>query len=429
MPAYAIQIALILTTVLVNLFIIFNFYHRISERTYQSKAIYVSAFMLGAVLITCVNIIGNPFLNVAVYSLFIFAVGVLLYGMTRASNVLFIILLILFLMLTEVVGQFTISILFSASFSISAGNLVQSIITFFSFQIVMHFFEGKKAVSFQVPENWVMLVIIPASSIFLITAILNLLSEDATYVQIMLATFSCVLVFVVNIVVYFLFNRIAVLHLQKEQYSMMEQQRQMQYRYFNELEQKYESSRKLFHDIHNHMNTLEHIYVHEGTKAAEYIQTLRGYLNETDLPIGNNRVLNILLYDRARVAKANGIAFETVCEDIDLSFIADFDLTTILGNLLDNAFDECMMHVSSSNEIHVRICQINCFIVMIISNSCANAPVNNGNRFISQKEGHAGFGLLNVRETAEKYSATLNQSFADGMFTVQITFPGQKMGV
>lgn len=224
-------------------------------------------------LITYIGFFENPFANIAIYSLFVFAVGVLLYGMTRVSDILSIILLILFLMLTEVVGQFLISLLFSASFSISAGNLVQSIITFFSFQIVMFFVEKKKAVSFDVPVNWVTLCIIPVISIFLIVAVLNLLTEQSSYTQLVIATVSCMLIFVINIIVYFLFNRIASLHLQKEQYAMMEQQRQMQYRYFTELEQKQEANRKLFHDIRNHINTLERrMYTLEKTGAVAYAQ-------------------------------------------------------------------------------------------------------------------------------------------------------------
>lgn len=129
------------------------------------------------------------------------------------------------------------------------------------------------------------------------------------------------------------------------------------------------------------------------------------------------------------LAEANNIIFEIMCEDIDLSFISDFDFTTIMGNLLDNAFDECIGSNMESKKINFRIGQINCFVVMMISNTCEKAPKKKGDHYISQKKGHVGLGLLNVKEAVGHYNATMNQTYEDGVFTVQIIFPGQAIDI
>lgn len=425
MTAVALQLGMIAVTVLVYLIIVFNFYHRMFEPVYQSKALAAGVFLLGLVLLTGVNLLENPVLNLTVYTLYIIFVGVLLYGATRGSDILSLFLLILFLISTELVGQLVVSLVYTTPFSISTGNFAGSTITFFSYQLTMLFIERKKR-SFRFSGHWITLVAIPGIGLFLFAAILNLLTADSSYGQVILATCACLLVFAVNIIVYFLFGRIAALHQQKEQYAVMEQQKQYQFRYFSELEQKTERSRKLFHDIKNHINTLELMCVGQDEGAKPYAAALRGRIDALALPATGSRVLNVLLNDRRELANANGIDFEVACEDIDLSFISDFDLTTILGNLLDNAFDECLHNQQTQNLIDISVCQINHFIVIVVSNTCAAPPQTHGSRYVSTKKGHSGLGLLNVQETVQAYDGTFTPSYAKGKFTVQLTFPGQK---
>ena len=331
----------------------------------------------------------------------------------------------MFLFSIEIVGQLVISLVYSTPFSIPTGSLAQTIITFFSYQIIMHFVAQNK-VTFQVAGNWVTLVVVPGISLYLIFVILNLLTDSSTYAHVILAATASILIFVMNIAVFFLFRRNAILYQQNEQSKMMEQQRQLQFRYYNELEQKYESSRKLYHDIKNHLNTLERLYETNSPEAQEYSKTLREQIDNIYLPQTTNRILNVLFSDRQSFAQSHNILFNISCEEVELSFISDFDLTTIIANLLDNAFDECTGNDLAENKIEISICQINRFVVFLISNTCKTAPQQKGYRFKSSKAGHMGLGMLNVQEVVQnKYGGTFHADYKDSEFTVQITFAGQ----
>ena len=136
----------------------------------------------------------------------------------------------------------------------------------------------------------------------------------------------------------------------------------------------------------------------------------------------NNKIINILVNDKIDTAQRNDIEFIYNCEDTALSFIDDIDLTIILSNLLDNAFEECMNNKAEHNTINLCICQINNFNIINLTNTCYTPPQLNHNRYLSTKAGHSGIGMINVENTVKKYNGSFMSEFKDHLFTTQITF-------
>lgn len=424
MSANFLQLLIIAISFLVNIYIIFNFCERMFNKVYQNQFIYIGTFVVLWILTTCLNLFGYTFVNFAVYTFIALFVGIVLYGASKGSDILSLFLLLMFIASVEVLVSLTMSLISSTHFSVPIGNLTLEIIVFFSYQIVMHFIDQKKF-SFKDNGNWATLVVFPSVSLYLIFSIFNLLTLSSTYTQIVLAVSSCILIFAMNIMFFFLFSRMAALYQKNEQNNVMEQQRNLQARYYRDLEHKYESSRKLYHDIKNHLNTLENLYEIQSPTTKEYSSILRNRIDELFIPQTRNKVLNVLLSDRLPIAQTHNISFKVNCEEIGLSFISEFDLTTILANLLDNAFDECINNNLAKNQIEFSICQINCFVVFLIENTCGNIPEKRGSRYVSKKSGHMGLGLLNVQEVVEnKYNGTFTTQFKNNLFSVQITFSG-----
>ena len=61
-------------------------------------------------------------------------------------------------------------------------------------------------------------------------------------------------------------------------------------------------------------------------------------------PMVENKILKVIINNAIFRSERDNIQFNMNIEDIDVSFIADIDLTTMLANLLDNAFDACSAH-------------------------------------------------------------------------------------
>lgn len=426
MSDLTMQIILITITSFMNAFIIFNFMERIFVRIYHQKSLYSTLFIVAGLLLTTSNLTELLFVNLIVSVSVILAVGIGLYGANKSSDILIMFLFYMFLVLTEVIGQTIIAFIYTQPLSVSSGNITQSVITFSCYQITMVFIAKNKTV-FNRTGNWITLVVIPVISLFLIYAITQILIEQSGSNGILFAAISCILVFAINIVVFTLFHRIATLNHQNEQLMLLENQKQLQYRHLQDLEQNYEDSRNLFHDIKNHLNMVEQLYQYEHSQAYEYADSLRDKIDSLgNYPPSSNRIINILTTGWISKANSNGIEFHCNFEDTNLSFITDIDLNTILTNLLDNAFDECIGNRQGNNFIDLSICQINNFVVFHISNSCETVPQKNGQHYISQKDNHMGLGLASARSTAEQYNGSMSVLYENHIFTVQITFSGRK---
>lgn len=426
MSEITIQVISIAITCFVNAFIFFNFMERIFSRVYRSKALYFVLFVATGIVLTASNLFEILIVNMFVSIALIFAIGIGLYGAKKSSDLLIMFLLYMFLALTELIGQAVLALMHSHPLSVSSGNITQSLITFFCYQVVM-FFIARNKIDFNRTGSLIMLAAIPVISLFLLYTIMQILTEQSGSREVLFVSIGFILVFAINIIVFALFNRIAELNYKNEQLLLLEQQKQLQYRYFGDLERKHEETRKLFHDINNHLNTLEQLHRQEYSQAVGYADALRDKVNSLNYSQPtNNRILNILIIGRIEQAKSNNIEFNYNCEDIDLGFIADIDLNTILTNLLDNAFDECVSNRLGNNYIDLSICQINGFVIFNISNSCESPPQKKGSHYISKKEKHMGLGLENVRSTSEKYNGSIRIHYENHVFTVQITFPGHE---
>lgn len=98
----------------------------------------------------------------------------------------------------------------------------------------------------------------------------------------------------------------------------------------------YNRSRKIIHDIRNHLHVLE-----ESAKMddSQYFQDVHNMLNSLGMKFySDNRMLNIILNDKFRRLSPNQV--ECNLGGINFDEISDMDLTTIFANLLDNAIEE-----------------------------------------------------------------------------------------
>ena len=134
----------------------------------------------------------------------------------------------------------------------------------------------------------------------------------------------------------------------------------------------------------------------------------------------DNKMLNIILNDKFTQAERDGVRTKAMMGEADLSFMSDLDITTIFANLLDNAL-YASRQVKNS-DITIKMDTFNEFIVVSIQNSAVQ-PHKIEYSQKRNREGHMGLGLVNVRQTLEKYHGTLQTEQNGGEFQVNITIP------
>ena len=99
--------------------------------------------------------------------------------------------------------------------------------------------------------------------------------------------------------------------------------------------------------------------------------------------------------------------------------IHDFDLTIILGNLIDNALEALEKVPCGQKELSLLISYDKGRLVIQLKNSYIGKLEKSLNTTKANKQYH-GIGLKNVRSVVRKYKGTLDISFDKGIFNVEV---------
>jgi len=209
-----------------------------------------------------------------------------------------------------------------------------------------------------------------------------------------------------------------------------ENQYHKQSEYMETVDELYTAIRSERHDIINHLQT---IY---GFSQLGYLHEVRNYLSEllggdvlsSELIITGTPGLTALFYIKSGMARTNGIRFTVkVDEDIKGLRITPYELNTILGNLINNAFDAVMQLDSSQKVVNVYVGNDGSNYVLKVANygsineSAKKKIFEKG--YSTKKDGHSGLGLYIINSLIKKYGGRMELENEDYMVEFSVFFP------
>lgn len=176
-----------------------------------------------------------------------------------------------------------------------------------------------------------------------------------------------------------------------------------------------ESIRALRHDLNNHAVTLQLLLERqEIEEARDYLQRFQARISPP--PRGfqtGNDLLDGLLCQKLLPAMEQGINVVTALDFRQGSFVSDFDLCTLMGNLLDNAI-EAALQVEPPEARFLRVSggPTANYLLIRVENSCPLRTWTHGVLPATTKGDRTlhGFGLRNVKWTVEQYGGRLTIS-------------------
>lgn len=196
--------------------------------------------------------------------------------------------------------------------------------------------------------------------------------------------------------------------------------RETEQEYYDEINRRYNESRKILHDINNHLLAVSAL-IERGSieEAKRYIAEVSEQSDLAAIPVKTGRnVLDALLFKKTEQAAEKGckIAFEIDCP-ISGS-VSDYDLCTIFGNILDNAIEA----VSAGDRISVKIGKQLDMLYISCENPFSGELKRRGDKIITTKKDFAshGFGLMRVRELAVRYGGDVNITAEKSVFLIEI---------
>ena len=103
--------------------------------------------------------------------------------------------------------------------------------------------------------------------------------------------------------------------------------------------------------------------------------------------------------------------------------IRSVDLTTILGNLLDNALEAAKTAPDNVRFLNLTVRRINAMLIIKVENGYGNNPKRESGNLITSKADKAfhGWGLKSVQTAADRYDGTITADYNDGVFKSVVT--------
>lgn len=283
--------------------------------------------------------------------------------------------------------------------------------------ILMHFLKERPNISGQHDHVVLLLIFIPLASCFMMFTLLTVndmyaLSDGMTAAM----TLNAVFLLAINLIV-FAMN----LYNQKKNAEFTEMQLLLQKEansaeYYQMLFSQSENQNILIHDIKKHLQSIDLLNkAHEHDKIEAYIRQLMlsSDLNE-NARLCSHEMLNTILCRYKRQCDNSRIAFLVDIRHGIIDFIADSDLSSLFGNLLDNALEAALGIPEAYIEVNaVRKTKTPFIVITVINSSRKNPFEDSHNSLITSKpdQRRHGFGIKSIKKTVSKYHGDIQMYY------------------
>lgn len=315
-----------------------------------------------------------------------------------------------------------------------SGTIIRLIPCILTTPLILHFFNltKERVLRSQAPQLWSTIWLLPTlttAAVLLFTWNLNMAS-----VQGLLFLLSRVCLLIMTLIVYYqLIASLEALRLQGEAEERARNQEQliaMQLYQYNQMQRQIEETRQARHDLKQHLNLIQaYIDRNDMETLKDYIQKYgqKLPLYSDKLYCSNSAVDLIIRYYAEKAAAAN-IEFEPHLQLPQELSVDEPDICVLFGNLLENAIDACLQLHDQPAFIRVHARMAGEYAISItVDNSCAAAPVQSNNRFLSTKHSGFGMGTLSIRNIAAQYHGIVDFKCSNGVFYASVFLNPRKV--
>lgn len=394
------------------LFIFFRFFragfnHDGVNRVKETLA-YVAFFIVTSVIYLTFN---NPLLNLfGTVSMMLLVSSV--YKAKWKSRIFMVLIIFALMVLVETVSVYAVMTLGLKTISteidmeIITMYVVSKILLYIAVLVFEKFTAAKNGEQLPV-TMWIAITMIPVASV--VAAVL-LFVELANPISVIMVT---IILFVINLFVFYLYDRQTLVYLEVIDKQFLKQQNIAYGNQLKLMEESLDNVRIIKHDMNNHFNSIRSFLSKGNSKEAlEHIGQAEEFLvNSNEIKTGNTTIDSILNY---KALEASKIGIELVITtDVPSEMSVDsFDLTVILGNIIDNAFEATLFTSKKSVELNISFDRT--ILYVSTKNHYDSKRENEKNR------NGRGLGLKSVKKVVNKYNGLIETDSLDNVFDVNI---------
>ncbi len=401
-----------LVSCIITVNILFCFMNDRYEKVYHNQWLY-RGLPIGYTLVAAgVNMRMVPLANMAVYLILFGAAACVLYeggAKKKVGRVVEVFVLYIVMAVSETLGVLLLDLLLAKAGRIPRSEeMLQSMETAFSVLIVLFLYYAafgrvwKKSALRTRTQYIVYLIMLLYGSVNIL--VISFISDQENPFILMMIV-GCIIFS--NLYLLYFIRFTDERNAYKRKAEMMEQQEKLQYENYEIQREKYADVMAILHDVEKHIKQMERLYQEKYTdEAAAYAGQINDLLRPlAPFPYTGNPILNCLLSEKKKAARLAGIRFDIEEFSADLRFMRPVDITTLFGNLIDNA----MAAAARCKDDPYVILSVRGFHEMV------SVRIANGvDREISIKNGELqqkGIGILNIERCVNTYEGSISYTY------------------
>lgn len=365
-----------------------------------------------------------PLLTIVANFIFILLLLSLTYDDTFKRKALVTILIMFFLLISDIllsmifINVVNENILQKNSFFDIYVVFIVNMIRYLFVLIVINFY--KIRIEKNIPLIFSLPIALTAVISMVITINMLLVVDSNNYKFIFI---NMVLIFIICIILIYIFNKIVNVMTENARQKFLIKQSEYYEKQIEADRKHINNTRKIKHDMKNHMYAIRNMAKNNMSKdIITYTNDILGKIEGEKVYINTgNYLIDGILNVKFEEIKNQGIDFKYDVKIPEGIKLPEFEVITILGNLLDNAI-EGVKSIKDNRYIEVFISYKDSNLLIKIVNTFDGLVIKDNKGFVSRKEekNYHGIGLENVREQVEKSNGYMNIDTGNCMFTVDL---------
>lgn len=178
------------------------------------------------------------------------------------------------------------------------------------------------------------------------------------------------------------------------------------------------------HDMKHHLDAIRS--EQDATTRARMLDGLEESIRRYGAVVRTgNHVLDAIVTAKLARAGERGIEVSVVADGALLSFMRPLELTSLVGNALDNAIEgAARVPAEDLRVIRFAVFAQDDFAMVRIENTFDGVVLRDGDRIVTRQRGRGhGYGLRNIETAAAAYGGAVAITADDRWFSLRVLFP------
>ena len=288
---------------------------------------------------------------------------------------------------------------------------------FLLLQIIIHFWHDSKHKFENYHFSTTLLTFIPVLSLFITHTLASICTDTIlSSINDRLICTSAFLILIINIIVFGIYNYTKK---RNQQFTELQLQLQKEYdlsEYYQMLLEQYENQSILIHDIKKHLNSISLLnQEHHFEKVEAYIQEIiASFALQTALRVSDNDMLNAIMSRYIQMCQTKSIDLRIDIRKHSLNFMRTNDLTALICNLMDNAYDSASLQEQSFIDLHISKKEGTPFTLLTLVNTCRINPfVDSYGTLVTRKKDKMrhGYGVKSIKRVVAAYGGEIEMYY------------------